>query len=157
MVPVIATAIAATITEPSGFRSGREFAAWLGLVPRQNSTGGKVRLGGISVTGPVWDWPSAARPSNATTAAYGQPAIRHAAQSFISCYGHRGSQHTDDARSYCHRVAQLITAGSGTPAGTRKARVLYRSCAGYVIDPLLAAAGVVSIEVSKLRRLRLRK
>ena len=49
--PIIATAIAATVTEPSGFRSGREFAAWLGLVPRQNSTGGKVRLGGISKRG----------------------------------------------------------------------------------------------------------
>jgi transposase len=46
--PIIATAIATTVTEPSGFCSGREFAAWLGLVPRQNSTGGKVRLGGIS-------------------------------------------------------------------------------------------------------------
>src|SRR5246127_4065504 len=44
--PIIATAIAATVVEPSGFRSGREFAAWLGLVPRQNSTGGKTRLGG---------------------------------------------------------------------------------------------------------------
>src|SRR5215472_11115530 len=40
--------IAATVVEPSGFRSGREFAAWLGLVPRQTSTGGKHRLGGIS-------------------------------------------------------------------------------------------------------------
>jgi transposase len=30
------------VAEPSGFRSGREFAAWLGLVPRQNSTGGKT-------------------------------------------------------------------------------------------------------------------
>src|SRR5499427_7437686 len=49
--PIIATAIAATVTEPSGFRSGREFAAWLGLVPRQNSTGGKHRLGGISKRG----------------------------------------------------------------------------------------------------------
>jgi transposase len=49
--PIIATAIAATVTEPSGFRNGREFAAWLGLVPRQNSTGGKVRLGGISKRG----------------------------------------------------------------------------------------------------------
>jgi transposase len=49
--PIIATALAATVTEPSGFRSGREFAAWLGLVPRQNSTGGKVRLGGISKRG----------------------------------------------------------------------------------------------------------
>ena len=49
--PIIATAIAATVVEPSGFRSGREFAAWLGLVPRQNSTGGKNRLGGISKRG----------------------------------------------------------------------------------------------------------
>src|ERR1700723_1373221 len=49
--PIIATAIAATIADPNIFRSGREFAAWLGLVPRQNSTGGKARLGGISKRG----------------------------------------------------------------------------------------------------------
>ena len=49
--PIIATAIAATVGEPSAFRSGREFAAWLGLVPRQNSTGGKTRLGSISKRG----------------------------------------------------------------------------------------------------------
>jgi len=49
--PIIATAIAATVVEPTAFRSGREFAAWLGLVPRQNSTGGKIRLGGISKRG----------------------------------------------------------------------------------------------------------
>src|SRR5689334_12941571 len=49
--PIIATAIAATVTDPIAFRSGREFAAWLGLVPRQNSTGGKTRLGGISKRG----------------------------------------------------------------------------------------------------------
>jgi transposase len=46
-----ATAIAATITDPSTFRSGRDLAAWIGLVPRQNSTGGKERLGGISKQG----------------------------------------------------------------------------------------------------------
>jgi transposase len=45
--PIIATAITATVAEPGEFQSGREFAAWLGLVPRQNSTGGKARLGGI--------------------------------------------------------------------------------------------------------------
>jgi transposase len=39
--PIIATAIATTVADPKVFRSGREFAAWLGLVPRQNSTGGK--------------------------------------------------------------------------------------------------------------------
>src|ERR1700726_2069248 len=49
--PIIATAIAATVADPNTFRSGREFAAWLGLVPRQNSTGGKERLGRISKRG----------------------------------------------------------------------------------------------------------
>jgi transposase len=49
--PIIATAIAATISDPGTFCSGREFAAWLGLVLRQNSTGGKARLGGISKRG----------------------------------------------------------------------------------------------------------
>jgi transposase len=48
---VIATAIAATVPDARQFRSGREFAAWLGLVPRQNSTGGKARLGSISKQG----------------------------------------------------------------------------------------------------------
>ena len=46
-----ATAIAATVTDPAAFRSGRDFAAWIGLVPRQDSTGGKPRLGPISKQG----------------------------------------------------------------------------------------------------------
>src|SRR6266576_1178443 len=49
--PIIATAIATTVADPKVFRSGREFAAWLGLVPRQNSTGGKTRLGGLTKRG----------------------------------------------------------------------------------------------------------
>lgn len=48
---ITATAIAATVTDPSHFKSGRQFAAWLGLVPRQNSSGGKDRLGSISKMG----------------------------------------------------------------------------------------------------------
>lgn len=48
---ITATAIAATVTDPAHFRSGREFAAWLGLTPRQNSSGGKERLGRISKMG----------------------------------------------------------------------------------------------------------
>lgn len=40
-----------TVTDPDQFRSGRQFAAWLGLTPRQLSTGGKTRLGGISKQG----------------------------------------------------------------------------------------------------------
>ena len=46
-----ATAIAATVTDPKVFRSGRDFAAWIGLVPRQDSTGGKQKLGPISKQG----------------------------------------------------------------------------------------------------------
>jgi transposase len=46
-----ATAIASTVTDPGDFKSGRDFAAWIGLVPRQHSTGGKERLGGISKQG----------------------------------------------------------------------------------------------------------
>jgi transposase len=39
------------MSDPRAFRTGREFAAWIGLVPRQNSTGGKERLGSISKQG----------------------------------------------------------------------------------------------------------
>ena len=46
-----ATAIAATVPDPKVFRSGRDFAAWIGLVPRQDSTGGKQKLGPISKRG----------------------------------------------------------------------------------------------------------
>jgi transposase len=48
---ITASALAASVSDPSVFRSGRELAAWIGLVPRQNSTGGKQRLGRISKQG----------------------------------------------------------------------------------------------------------
>lgn len=46
-----ATLLVATVSEPARFSGGREFAAWIGLVPRQHSTGGKARLGHISKMG----------------------------------------------------------------------------------------------------------
>jgi transposase len=49
--PFSATALAASVGDPRYFRCGRHFAAWLGLVPKQCSTGGKERLGGISKRG----------------------------------------------------------------------------------------------------------
>ncbi len=49
--PVGATALAASVTDPSQFTSGRQFAAWLGLTPRQSSSGGKERLGRITKMG----------------------------------------------------------------------------------------------------------
>lgn len=48
---ITATALAATVPDPTMFRSGREFAAWLGLTPKQKSTGGKDRLGRITKQG----------------------------------------------------------------------------------------------------------
>jgi transposase len=49
--PITASAIVATVGEVSNFASARHFAAWIGLVRRQNSTGGKPRQGGISKAG----------------------------------------------------------------------------------------------------------
>ena len=49
--PLIATALVASVPDPHAFKSGRDLAAWIGLVPRQNSTGGKARLGHISKAG----------------------------------------------------------------------------------------------------------
>jgi transposase len=52
--PVVATAIVAAIGNGAAFRKGRDFAAWLGIVPRQYSTGGKAKLLGISKRGNVY-------------------------------------------------------------------------------------------------------
>ena len=49
--PITASAIVATVRDASAFASGREFAAFLGLTPRQSSTGGKERLGRITKMG----------------------------------------------------------------------------------------------------------
>jgi transposase len=48
---LISAALVAHAPDPSAFRSSRDFAAWLGLVPRQNSSGGKDRLGRITKQG----------------------------------------------------------------------------------------------------------
>ena len=49
--PALATALVASVADPKVFRSGRDFSAWIGLVPKQNSSGGKDRLGNISKRG----------------------------------------------------------------------------------------------------------
>ena len=49
--PALATALVATVADPKAFRSGRNFSAWIGIVPKQHSSGGKDRLGRISKQG----------------------------------------------------------------------------------------------------------
>jgi transposase len=52
--PLTAAAVVATVGQPQEFRNGRQFAAWLGLVPKQHSTGGKTRLGRITRRGDAY-------------------------------------------------------------------------------------------------------
>ncbi|WP_420737715.1 IS110 family transposase [Bradyrhizobium japonicum] len=49
--PALATALVASVADANAFRSGRDFSAWVGLVPKQNSSGGKDKLGSISKQG----------------------------------------------------------------------------------------------------------
>src|SRR5206468_4194785 len=49
--PALATALVASVGDARAFRSGRDFSAWIGLVPKQNSSGGKEKLGSISKRG----------------------------------------------------------------------------------------------------------
>ena len=49
--PALATALVASLANPRAFRSGRDFSAWVGLVPKQSSSGGKVKLGNITKRG----------------------------------------------------------------------------------------------------------
>jgi transposase len=49
--PALATALVASVADPKAFRSGRDFSAWVGLVPKQNSSGGREKLGSISKRG----------------------------------------------------------------------------------------------------------
>jgi transposase len=49
--PLLASAFVATVADPTVFKTGRSLSAWIGLVPKQNSSGGKQRLGSISKAG----------------------------------------------------------------------------------------------------------
>jgi transposase len=49
--PALATALVASVADPKAFRSGRDFSAWIGLVPKQHSSGGRDKLGSISKQG----------------------------------------------------------------------------------------------------------
>jgi transposase len=52
--PITAAAIVASVGEPQDFRNGRQFAPWLGLIPKQHSSGGKTRLGRITKRGDAY-------------------------------------------------------------------------------------------------------
>jgi transposase len=105
--PLIATALIASVTDPQRFKNGRQFAAYLGLVPRQHTTGGKPKLLGISKVGNR----------------YLRMLLIHGARSII--FHHRGKQ---DSRSKW--VRQLIERRGWHKANValanKNARVLWR-------------------------------
>lgn len=51
MGPLLASAFVASVADPTVFKTGRDLAAWIGLVPKQNSSGGNDRLGSITRAG----------------------------------------------------------------------------------------------------------
>lgn len=70
---IAATALAATVVDAKVFRSGRQFAAWVGLVPGQNSSGGKERMGGISKMGDRYRWPLSSKTREKAAQAFASP------------------------------------------------------------------------------------
>jgi transposase len=104
--PLIATAMVAAVGDASAFKNGRQLAAWLGLTPRQHSSGGKPRLLGISKRGD----------------SYLRTLLIHGARSVVSRADHR-----DDARS---RWVSNIKARRGTnracvALANKNARILW--------------------------------
>ncbi|MGA7325353.1 MAG: IS110 family transposase, partial [Rhodomicrobium sp.] len=93
--PLLASAFVATIASPAAFKTGRDLAAWIGLVPKQNSSGGKERLGSISKAGNR----DARGGSNGSDplcgAAWNAPALAHSADAAAhnqDCSGCAGQQ-----------------------------------------------------------------
>ena len=97
--PLLATALVASVADPKVFRSGRNFSAWIGLVPKQHSSGRRARLGSISKKG----GPLSARPVR------GRRTRRHplcqAPWHQVSALGRSIAGTTAD-QSRCHRPCQ---------------------------------------------------
>ena len=99
--PALTTALVASIADPRAFRSGRDFSAWIGLVPKQNSSGGKERLGSITKRGD----PLSAQPVHSGRAGghslredprHQAPAMAHRAVGTAANQGGRGRARQQD-------------------------------------------------------------
>src|SRR5262249_36015432 len=136
--PIIATAIATTVADPNVFRSGREFGAWLGLVPRQNSTGGKTPLGGVPKRGNRYAKTAGRRKGGAR----GGISRRWATRELVCIQvrppcGSRASAAITDSRSDLSRTGAAIASTANETAAALKGFSQYSA---YV-----AAAGLNSI------------
>ncbi len=117
---ITATALAATVEDAKVFRSGRQSAAWLGLVPKQHSPGGKERMGGISKMGGPLSVPSPRgrsdrrHPLQAPQNNAGQHLGRAAAQAQAGKAGKcRHCRHDGTDRLGCHDERRELPRSSG--------------------------------------------
>lgn len=126
--PITASALAATVPDAKVFKSGRQFGAWLGLTPRQHSSGGKTRLGRISLRGNVYLRTLLIQGARSTlqTAMNREPARASRLQRWIiELYGRKGYYKTLVAIANKHAAssgpcspranATMRRRGNGTP------------------------------------------
>jgi transposase len=104
--PFTATALVAAVSDASAFKNGRQFAAWLGLVPRQYSTGGKERLLGISKRGD----------------SYLRKLLIHGARATLRWVGHKTDRRSQWMRQLVERRGQNRTA---VAVANKNARIVW--------------------------------
>jgi transposase len=104
--PLTATALVAAVSDASAFKNGRQFAAWLGLVPRQHSTGGKERLLGISKRGD----------------SYLRKLLVHGARTTIRWVGRKTDRHSQWIRQLVERRGKNRTA---VAVANKNARIVW--------------------------------
>jgi transposase len=122
MGPLTATALVAAVSDTSAFKNGRQFAAWLGLVPRQHSTGGKARLLGISKRGDV----------------YLRKLLVHGARATLRWGGLKADRRRQWLRGLLERRGKKKTAVALADKNARIAWVLLTTDQGYTIAAVAA-------------------
>jgi transposase len=113
--PLLASAFVTSVADPGVFRTGGDLAAWIGLVPKQNSSGGKERLGGISRAGNSY-----LRPMLVVGAMAGRSP-------------HQAAWHQAPPGGARPAVAQIANqATAKKPAATRPGKVICLRCRGHM-------------------------
>ena len=114
--PLTTTALIAAVSDGSAFKNGRQFAPWLGLVPRRHSTGGKARLLGISKRGDV----------------YLRTPLVHGARATLRWVGRQPDRRSKWVRALMARRGKNKTAVALAPKNARIAWVLLSSDQTYM-------------------------
>jgi transposase len=125
--PALATALVASVADPKAFRSGRDFSAWIRLVPKQNSSGGKDKLGSISKQGDRYLRSLFTAGALAVTAT--RKSMAHPGYGVVGAAAHQGRYHRAGQQDGPNGM------GNGdqgrTLQGTRRTRGVKEIASGY--------------------------